>query len=135
MFLPSYAYKTIIEYMDAIVTAQTMIYKLSFSTKFVNNNPHITIWDILFCYGWHRGKLSHYVLGQVEPQHHHLFCTVKLSKSSFLITIPFFHLRRYTCNNYISIAYFQYRWAKLQIIWKQSVTVKNAFILHVLDQW
>ena len=27
--------------MDAIVTAQNMIYKLSFSITFVNNNPHI----------------------------------------------------------------------------------------------
>ena len=30
----------IIESMDAIVTAQDMIYKLSFSITFVNFNPH-----------------------------------------------------------------------------------------------
>ena len=29
--------------MDAIVTAQNMIYKLSFSITYVNNNPHIAI--------------------------------------------------------------------------------------------
>ena len=29
--------------MDAIVTAQNMIYKLSFSIMFVKNNPHIAI--------------------------------------------------------------------------------------------
>ena len=34
--------------MDDIVTAQNMIYKLSFSITFVNNNPHISIWDSLF---------------------------------------------------------------------------------------
>ena len=34
--------------MDAIVTAQNMIYKLSFGITFVTNNPHIAIWDSLF---------------------------------------------------------------------------------------
>ena len=34
--------------MNTIVTAQNMIYKLSFSITFVNNNPHIAIWDSLF---------------------------------------------------------------------------------------
>ena len=29
--------------MDAIVTAQNMIYKVSFSITFVNNNPRIAI--------------------------------------------------------------------------------------------
>ena len=83
--------------MDVIVTAQNMIYKLSFSITFVNNNPHIAIRESLFL-------LWIMTLGYVEPQHHRLFCTVKLSKSSFLIAIAFFHLGRY--NNYISIAYF-----------------------------
>ena len=34
--------------MDAIVTAQNMIYKLSFSITFANNNPHIAIGESLF---------------------------------------------------------------------------------------
>ena len=44
----------------------------------------------------------------IEPQHHNLYCTMKLSKSPFLIAIAY-HLGR----NYISIAYFQYRWQNL----------------------
>ena len=39
--------KQLTEYMDTIVTAENIIYKLLFSITFVNNNPHIAI-DSLF---------------------------------------------------------------------------------------
>ena len=45
--------------MDAIVTAQNMIYKLSFSITVVHNNPHIAIRDSLF--------LLRMTSGLVEP--------------------------------------------------------------------
>ena len=53
--------------MDAIVTAQNMIYKLSCSITFVNNNPHIAIVFVMDDIGvsstimcW--GKLSHNII-------------------------------------------------------------------------
>ena len=45
--------------MDVIVAAQNMIYKFSFSIRFVNNNPHIAIGESLF--------LLWMTLGEVEP--------------------------------------------------------------------
>ena len=111
------------------MTAQNMIYKLSFSITFVNNNPHIAIGDSFF-FLW-------MVSGQVEP-----LC----SGVSWATTSPFVLyseiIKEFIFNNnsvlpsreitiiiasHISII----QMAKLRIIWKKSVTVKNTFILHM----
>ena len=80
----------------------------------------------------HGVSWSIWFAGYIEPQHYHLFCTVKLSKSSCLIAIAFFRQGPLGDMKIILASHILIQMAKLRIIWKKSSTVKNALIFHMV---